>query len=292
MGLIDFILNLAGLLLWLGWRSLHFDPLSRTTPATLVGTLKRAEPRRTRGWQLLVALGALLLLRAWLYCQIGPEADWSPKLDLYFVVLAFRSSRLLPTLLFSALSFGRVLMICYCWLLALVVINRRSADPDPIQRLLRQHLGFVARWPWPVQMLLPLLLTALLWAGLHPLLVQAGITAPTQSTAHLVEQGVLVGIALYLSLQYLLPVFLFGHLVSSYVYLGANPLWDFVGATASNLLKPLRRLPLRLGRFDFAPIVGVAFIFLLLHWLPNAVVAALAQTETPGSHRHLTHWPQ
>ena len=39
MGLIDFILNLAGVLLWLGWRSIRFDPLGRSTPATLVGTL-------------------------------------------------------------------------------------------------------------------------------------------------------------------------------------------------------------------------------------------------------------
>ena len=89
MGLIDFILNLAGVLLWLSWRSIGMDPLVRTTPATLVGTLRRAEPRRLKGWQFLVGLAALLLLRAVLYRQIGPAADWTPKLDLFFVVLAF-----------------------------------------------------------------------------------------------------------------------------------------------------------------------------------------------------------
>ena len=45
MGIIDFILNLAGLLLWLNWRALRFDPLGKRTPATLIGTLRRAEPR-------------------------------------------------------------------------------------------------------------------------------------------------------------------------------------------------------------------------------------------------------
>ena len=30
MGIVDFILNLAGLLLWLNWRSGGFDPLAQT----------------------------------------------------------------------------------------------------------------------------------------------------------------------------------------------------------------------------------------------------------------------
>ncbi len=46
MALIDFILNLAGLLLWLNWRSVRLDPLGKRTPATLIGTLRRAEPQR------------------------------------------------------------------------------------------------------------------------------------------------------------------------------------------------------------------------------------------------------
>jgi len=285
MGLIDFILNLAGVLLWFGWRSIHFDPLSRSTPATLVGTLRRAAPRRSRGWQFLAGLAVLLVLRAWLYGQIGAEADWSPKLDLSFVVLAFRSDRFLPTLLFSVLSFGRILILCYFWLLALVVINRGNPEPDPIHRLLRQHLGFLGRCPPWLQTILPLLFVAGLWIALHPVLVQIGVTGRARTNLLLVEQGLLVGTALYLSLQYLLPVFLFAHLIASYVYLGANPLWDFVASTARNLLAPLRPVPLRLAKFDFAPIVGVVLIFLLLHWLPNVILAALAQ-------RHTATWPQ
>ena len=42
MGLIDFILNLAGLLLWLNWRAAKADPLGKPAPATLIGTLRRA----------------------------------------------------------------------------------------------------------------------------------------------------------------------------------------------------------------------------------------------------------
>ena len=44
MGFVDFILNLAGLLLWINWRAAMFDPLGKRTPATLIGTLRRAAP--------------------------------------------------------------------------------------------------------------------------------------------------------------------------------------------------------------------------------------------------------
>jgi len=123
MGLIDFILNLAGVLLWFSWRSMGMDPLTKTTPATLVGTLRRAEPRRLRGWQFLVGLAALLLLRGVLYRLIGSAADWTPKLNLSFVILAFRSDLWLPVLCYSVLSFARVLIVCYFWLLALALIK-------------------------------------------------------------------------------------------------------------------------------------------------------------------------
>jgi len=284
MGLIDFILNLAGVLVWLSWRSLRFDPLVKTMPATLVGTLRRAEPRRLNGWQLLAGLAALLVLRGLLYRQIGPEAEWRPGLNLYFFVPRFHSDRLLPVMLYSLLSFARMLVVWYFWLLALAIINRRNAEPDPVQKMIRLHLGPVPRWPLTVQLLLPLLLVTALWIALHPLLVQLEITGRVLSVVHLAEQGVLIGGSLVFSLQYVLPVFLLLHLVASHVYLGSNAFWDFNGATARNLLAPLQRLPLRIARFDFAPFAGVILIFALLHSLPELILSELAR-------HNLSPWP-
>ena len=289
MGLIDFILNLAGVLLWLSWRSIRSDPLVQTRPATLIGTLKRAAPRRLKGWELLAGLGALLVLRAVLYRQLGQDADWTPKLDLFFIVLAFPSrlppGHFLPAMVFSVLSFTRILIIVYFWLLALVAINRRNPDPDPLHKMLRLYLGPVARWPLIVQALLPLVLVALLWIALHPLLVHLQITGRVRSNGHLVEQGLLIGVSLYFTLQFLLPVFLLLHLFASYIYLGRSPLWDFVGATARNLLAPLRWLPMQIARLDFSPLGGVVLILFLLHWLPNLILAQMAESN-------LTPWPQ
>ena len=101
--------------------------------------------------------------------------------------------------------------------------------------------------------------------------------------AHLIAQGLLVGAGLFLTLKYLLPAFLFLHLLVSYIYLGTNPFWDFVSTTASNLLRPLRAL--RFGKLDFAPVVGILLLFVLLQWLPNFVLRELLK-------RNLTLWPQ
>jgi uncharacterized protein YggT (Ycf19 family) len=285
MALIDFILNLAALLLWLNRRSLRFDPLIRTPPVTLIGTLRRAEPRRSSRWRLAVALGGLLLLRAVFYYELGSPVQWTPRLNLGLLVLAFRSDSFGAELAFSGLSFLQVLVIFYFWLLALAVINRQSGDSDPIQKLVHLHLGRPGRWPWAVQALLPLLLVAGLWVALYPLLLYLDVLSPTLAAWHLIEQGLLLGGRLYFTLKYLLPPFLLLHLIVCYVFLGASPLWDFISLTASNLLLPLRWLPLRFGKLDLSPLAGVVLLYFLLHLLPKAILSQMAK-------HHLTLWPQ
>jgi uncharacterized protein YggT (Ycf19 family) len=276
MPVIDFTLNLAALGIWLNWRALHFDPLLKSAPATLVGTLRRAEPRRIRSWQLLAGLGLLLALRALFYWEIGSSADWTPKLNLGLVVLAFPCDHLPSVAWFSALSFLRILFVLYFWLLAVVFINRPTAEPDPILKLLRLHLGRVARGPWLVQLLLPFVLITGVWFGLHPLLARLQVVNPSK-TSPLLEQGLLLGLAPFVTLKYLLVAFLVLHMVSSYVYLGNHPFWDFIAGTARHLLAPLTWLPLRFAKVDFTPLAGIVLLLLLLHWLPTYVLARLAR---------------
>lgn len=282
--LVDDILNLAGLLLWLSWRSTRFDPLVRTSASSLAGTLRRAEPQRWKGWQFLAAVVSLVAIRALFYWQISEGVNWIPKLDLVAVVPQFNSDYFLPTLLYSVLSLARVLVVFYFWLLFLVVLNRHAPDSNPVQKMLRLHVGRVARWPWPVQLVLPVLLVAILWFALHPVLMKLEVS-PASSSLHLLGQGLLIGSPLFLSLKYLLPPFLLLYTISSYVYLGASPFWDFVASTARTMLAPLRALPLRLGRLDFAPLVGIALVLLLLEWLPRFAAYELTKHA-------LTLWPQ
>jgi uncharacterized protein YggT (Ycf19 family) len=273
LNLADAILNLAALLLWFNWRATRFDPLVRTSVSSLAGTLRRAEPQRWKGRQILVGLFGLLVLRGLFYIMLGPAVNWTPKLDLVAVVPNFRSGFFWPTMLYSFLSFIRALAIVYFWLLVLVMVNRNVPESDPFQRLVRLNLGSVARWPWPIQLCLPLVLVGCAWLAFHPLALQLGITIPVSSKMHLFEQALLVGGATYLTLKYLLPIFFILRILTSYVYLGNNPFWEFVTGTARNFLAPLRLVPLRVGRMDFAPVLGILMVFLLLVWPVPALFA-------------------
>jgi len=286
---IDFILNLAGLLLWLNWRSIHFDPFARLRPATLSGTVRRADPLKLERWHFLAALFGLLFFRAAFYRLIGPEVDWTLQLDLGVVVVAYRCNSILHTLLFSVSSFVQTLVVFYFWLMTLTFINRPAAEPDPFQKMIQLQLGKMARWPRMAQAIVPGLATVALWMAWQPVLAAAGVMNRTQSVSHLVGQGALVGLALYPTLKNLLPIFLFLHLIASYIYLGNSPLWDFISMTSRNILAPLKRFPLRAGKLDFAPLVGIILILLLLVAIPY-YLEALAKAKLEP--RNLTLWPQ
>jgi uncharacterized protein YggT (Ycf19 family) len=285
MSLIDFILNVAGILLCLNWRSVSTDPFTSGTPATLLSTVKRAQPMRVKRWHYLAALAGLLVVRAVFYWQVGPAVNWTPKLGLFFVVLTFRGAFFLPSLFFSMLSFLQAFVVFYFWLLVLAALNRNASGSDPIQKMISLQLGSLSRWRWFAQTFTPFFAVAALWIILHPAMVYTGVTNRIPSSLHLVEQSLLAGAAIFLSLKYFLPAFLAVHLVTSYIYLGKSPLLDFSSLTARNILGPLDRLSLRAGKIDLAPIFGIVLILLLLHALPNFALAYLGRCN-------LTVWPQ
>lgn len=284
MALIDFLLNLAGVLLWFNWRALRLETPPQTANS-FAGLLKPAEPRRARGWLLLLALFGLLGIRAVLYHQLGSAADWTPRLNLGVVVLAFRSDRFGAVALFSLLSFLRLLLVSYFWLVVLALLDKEAVETSSLRRTIRLQVGLMARWPWWTQLAVPILVTAVLWLVVHPLLMQLGILGSTRNFARLTAQGLLVSGGLVLSLKYLLPPLLLLHLVSSYVYLGENPLWGFVSHTSQRLVLPLSKLRLQIGKFDFAPLLGAILVVALLHLVPNLVLSRLA-------HQNLTLWPE
>jgi uncharacterized protein YggT (Ycf19 family) len=196
---------------------------------------------------------ALLGLRALFYWQFGAATDWMPRLNLGAVVLHFRCDYAGRMFLFSFLSFGLLLGIFYLWLLLLSVLNQSVSERDPWQKVVRLQLGRVERWPAALKLLLPALGAALGRLGLLP---------PPRSFSHLAQQAAVIGLAAYLAWKYLMVAVLLLHLLNSYVYLGNQPLWTFVNTTARQLVAPLRWLPLRLGKVDLSPLVGLAVILL------------------------------
>lgn len=297
LDLIDFILNIAGLMLWLNWRSLRLDPFHRGTPATLSGTVRRAEPMRLKRWHFLGALIALLVIRAFFYGQIGPAVGWTPRLNLSIITLAFPLARAgqifyRSALLFSFMSFILVVVIFYFWLLAIAVINRRVTNPDPLQKLLLLQLGRPARWPLVIQLALPFIVCAALWMVCRPLLNHVGVTSPVRSNVRLLEQGLILGLSAGYSLRFLLLAFLIAYVVVTYVYLGANPLWEFVSTTSRNILSPLKRLPLQFGKMDLAPLIAIVLIVVAFYYpLPRYARNFMDRPHGAAGYR-LTFWPE
>jgi uncharacterized protein YggT (Ycf19 family) len=161
--------------------------------------------------------------------------------------------------LFSICSFGLVLAVFYLWLLLLSIL----AGPEPVHGLVRMQLGAMDRWPRRMKLFLPLMAAALLWWLASWLLEWHGIIPKPISTAHRIEQSLLIGLGSYLVWKYVIGVLLALHLLNNYVYFGRHPFWNYVNATARTLLQPLRRVPLRAGKADFAPVVGIVLVFLL-----------------------------
>jgi uncharacterized protein YggT (Ycf19 family) len=272
MGIVDFILNLAGLLLWLNWRSLRFDPLVKRMPATLMGTLRPAAPKKLRRWHLLVFLAGLLFLRALIYRWIAPF--WIGKLDFGLVVPPFRSDWFGGMLIFSFFSFGLLLGIFYIGLLFLSLL----AGPDPIHALVKIPLGRVDGWPRWVKVILPFAGTAAGWWLTSWLFAWLQII-PHVSMAARFEQSVVMGLNSYLLWKFPAAALLALHLLGSYIYFGRHPFWKYIAATAQKILQPLKSIPLRLGKVDFAPVLGVVIIFLFAEGAGRGL--AWLYTKTP-----------
>jgi uncharacterized protein YggT (Ycf19 family) len=257
--LIDFILNIVGLLLWLNWRAAEL-PVGGRPGTSLLSTLRPAGPPRPR-YYYWAGLPVLLAARAVFYWQAGQPVHWSPRIFLGPITLSFRSDLPGRMLLFSVLSFAVALGIFYLWLLLLSCLNAQVPDADPVQRLVRVWLGRLERWPGAIKLLLPLAVTALAWCLLNPLLARLNMV-PASAPARLLAQGAVIGLAAYLTLKFLILTILLLYLLNSYVYLGEFALWNFVDATTRRLLRPLQKLPLRVGKIDFAPVLSIILVIL------------------------------
>ena len=122
-----------------------------------------------------------------------------------------------------------------------------------------------------MKLLLPFLITAVTWWVLSWVLVYFGIVPKPVSAAHRFEQACVIGLGSYLAWKYLIAAVLGLHLLNSYIYFGRHPFWSYVTAIAQQLLRPLRVLPLRFGRIDFAPIVAMALILFLAEVIEQGV---------------------
>lgn len=261
MALIDQLLNLIGLVLWLAWRGTGRASAVQGA-GTLLSNLKPAEARPTKRWVYLLALLGLLLVRPLLYSTLAGNLNWTPLLGLGSTTLAFRADYLVRLVCHSFLSFGWTWLVADSWLLFLITVTALEREPDGWTRLFRQIAGWAGRWPVPLPLLLPTLAAGLGWVlAVYPL-AGCGVLPEVPPVKQLLGQAGVIGLSVWLSLKWLVGGILLLRLVSTYVYFGSHPMWDFVQRTGGILLRPLQWLPVRFGKLDFTPLVAIALVWL------------------------------
>jgi len=271
MPLINLILNLVGMLLWVSWRYLPFDPIQRARPATLTGTLRRAEPMKFRRWHFLLALALLLLLRSVFYWWVGGSMQWTLDVNLGVVSIAFRCDVFYRMLLFSLFSFTNALFQFYLVLTLLWLCGPRNLDNDPCQRFVRIQISPLHRWPKALVLLMPFTVAACGWIALQPLLARMGIIPSAPSWERVVQQALVLGLSAYAGWKLAIGAILALRFLNTYVYLGPHPIWSFVDQTGKTLLRPLAPLRLQFRKMDFAPVVAIALTCLLATFLEEGL---------------------
>ncbi len=261
--LLDFLLNVVGLLLWFNWRASGIK-LAAPGVVSLAATIQRTESIEPRRWFSLGCLIALLVVRSLVYCNIGSKVDWTATMDLTAIVLPFRSDLLSRMFLFSLLSFVLALGIVYASLLLLSVVNEKSRATDYFCRLITIQLGFPGNWFWPIRFFLAPIVAALLWMLSSLLFVKLGIIPPPKNAAHAWEIAGVLALSIMLTWKYVLILFLGLHLLNTYVYLGNSSFWQFVALTGNRLSLPLRWL--RIGKLDLASPILIILILLGSHY--------------------------
>jgi uncharacterized protein YggT (Ycf19 family) len=271
MSLIDLLLNLAGLLVWLGWRARGANRVQSASPISLLSTLKRTSPAPASRHFLLLGLLVLLGGRSLLYWHFGSSVNWMPQLELGVVGLTFRSDFLSRMILFSLFSFSQIFLTFYLCLFLLSAVNRSETENDPIHRMVRFHLGWFERWPVALKWLAPFLIGAVCWALLNPLLTALGIIPAPLSMIHVAQQAVVVGLGAYLAWKLLIVVILFFNLVNAFVFLGNFAILHYLNLTARHLLRPLEWLPLRSNLINFSPVIGMTLVIFISELLSRGL---------------------
>src|SRR4051812_11796170 len=164
MNLIDWILNLAGLFLWIDWRSGTISKRPRSI-LSLANSVRPAEGRMRSEFGSLAVLLFLLAVRPSFYYSLGAKLGWTPKLDLFAISLPWRSDLLGRMYLYSTITFLLTLGFFYSAILLLSAVNRKLPDTEVMQQFVRLQLGWLERIPWPIKLLLPSLVGGLAWAA-------------------------------------------------------------------------------------------------------------------------------
>lgn len=259
MNLIDLILNIAGLLLWMDWRSGQTGKAQ--SALSIASTIRPANRSRGLGLGSLTALIAILALRPLFYYSIGPSVHWTARLDFLAISIPWRTDMLGRMFIFSTASFGLALGFYYAWLLLLSAIHHREPDSEVMQRFVRGQLGVIEKVPWWLKLFLPSICAGLAWFAFGHVLIELGLVPEMRHENALWGQAGAFALAALLAWKWLLVFMFLLHMLNLYIFLGTHPVWPYVSLTARKVLRPFSFL--KTGKLDLAPVAGIATVLAL-----------------------------
>ncbi len=264
METVNLLLNLVGLGLWAGAFVFPRYAVRLSRPSTLLSTLRSESPEAPGRQVLAGSLAALLVLRAAAYWNFSVAGSPWPNVDFGVLGVGFNPDSFVQMLVYSVSSFAVFLFLYYLCVLGLSLSFRATGRADSVEKFVNQQLGTAAFWPGGWKVFLSFVAGAGLWLAVGSLEREA---LPAKwSFSVLLMQSPFVAASLWLRFLLVMIAVLVLHFINSYVYLGRHMVWPFIDRTAKVYLSPFRVFPLLLGRFDFAPILGILALWLLYHF--------------------------
>ena len=263
------ILNLIGLLFWVLWRA-GTIPRSKPTNA-IAGPTPRQGKIYKHSWVYLLGLIILLTLRAAFYNQFGPGLHWIPYLEFIHEAPHFRSYIFPMTFAYSILSFARWLSALYFCLALLITIIPEENSAKMWRSFLRCQFGWLGGLP-----AIALWVTALLLsASLHIIEIEWMTLIEARSeNSHQYGYLPLLIILDFRAATYLTMGIVSLYIINSYVYIGEKKFWKNVDDYGKQLLAPVRRIPLVVGKADLAPFLVMAIAYGLSYILRHDQLAS------------------
>ncbi|MGA4644148.1 hypothetical protein [Limisphaera sp. 4302-co] len=284
MAWVDSLLNLVCVLLAVGARAGRDDWDRRRAAATLAGTLRPAAVSRVRtGWTW-AAAGAVWALRTWLDWLAGGWSDWSPRVDFGVLTLSFpvlpgwRGLGLMAV--YTLLSLAVWLTALALWMVLLSCAGQGVCEGNPVHAWVRRCVGPLARWPCGLRLVFPMVCVAVLWLALEPLLFMLGLLPQPTPWPWRAWQALVMGVGCGRAWVPVVTGLLVLYWLNLYVYFGRHPIWDYVARIGRRWVSPVRWLPLRVARMDFAPVA----LALLVGWVGSV---ADHGWDLPGGQRRV-----
>jgi hypothetical protein len=262
MELVNFLLNLFGWFIWAGAFVFPRYAVRSSQPITLLSTLRSESPQSYGRLFLFAGLLLLIFLRAVAYWNFAPPGSALPAVDFGMLSVSFRTDSLVHMICYSLSSFLVFIYVYYLCVFGLSMTCRQRTRVDSIESLINQQLGSAAYWHPGMKLAVTGGVGTLLWILVGAGLIRIQALPETWSLGVIIFQSPFVAASLWFTFFFVILAVIGLHFLNSYVYLGKKILWDFIDETAKFYLLIFRNLPLLVGKFDFAPILGF-----LTYWL-------------------------